>query len=224
MSDYVPGGGGDVNVRDSDSETLLYEAARAGDVRKCERLLSRGADTEAADIAGRTPLHVAAYRGHTAVCQVLLQAGAAVNHANKYGETPLHWAAWYGHTDVCQVLLQAGAAVDHATKRGATPLSSAAYQKQYRVCQLLITKYGADCQHESVRQYLDKMLVWAAEQEDMKMIAPLIEAGADINYKNNKGQTPVDLILASDKTDDPVYKMVALYNAARGQRGESSTV
>ena len=67
MSDYVPGGGGDVNVRDSDGETLLHKAARAGDVRECEELLSRGADTEAADKFGRTPLFVAARWGHNEI-------------------------------------------------------------------------------------------------------------------------------------------------------------
>ena len=237
-----------MNEQESKGKTLLYKAAEAGDVTKCEELLSRGANTEIANENGWTPLFIAARRGHIDVCEVLLKAGAAVDHDDKNGYTPLSRAASNGHDKVCEVLLKAGAAVDnvnndgytslslaarwghdkvcelllkaggavdHVNNDGDTPLSRAARLYKYIVCQLLITKYGADCKHSRVSKYLDKMLVWAAEQEDMKMIASLIDAGADINYKNSNGQTPVQLILASNKTDDPVYKMVSLYNAAR---------
>ena len=41
MSDYIIGGGGDVNAKDSDGMTLLHKAAWDCDVEKCKELLSR---------------------------------------------------------------------------------------------------------------------------------------------------------------------------------------
>ena len=70
-------------------------------------------------------------------------------------------------------------------------------------------------QDEGVLFVMDKNvdLVAAAKNEDMKVVTSLIRAGANINFSS--GQTPVQLILASNKTDHPVYKKVALYKAAR---------
>ena len=250
MSDYIAGGGGgDVNTQYRYGESLLYKAAKEGDVKNCKELFSRGADTEIANKEGWTPLFIAARRGHINVCEVLLKAGASVNHVDNYGNTPLHraaigghdkvcemllqaggevdhvdkngytplyWAAKRGHDKVCEMLLKAGATADHSGNDGYTPLYWAARVEKYQVCQLLITKYRADCKHSSVREYLDEMLDWAAEQEDVKMISTLIDAGArNINLKNSSGKTPVQLIIGSNKRDNPVYKMVALYNAAR---------
>ena len=113
-----------MNDKDIDGETLLYKEAGAGYVKKCNKLLSRGANTEIANKNGRTPLSIAAIRGHENVCGVLLKAGAAVDHVSKYnGDTPLYWAAYGGHDKVCELLLEAGAAVDHVNKYGETPLS-----------------------------------------------------------------------------------------------------
>ena len=91
MSDNVPGGGGDVNVQNSDGETMLYKAAEAGDLRKCEDLLLKGANTEIANNwSVWTPLIIAAGRGHIDVSKVLLRAGAAVDAVTKWGDTPLY--------------------------------------------------------------------------------------------------------------------------------------
>ena len=231
---------GNVNNKDSDGQTLLYKAAKTGDIMKCKKLLSRGANTEIADkrgwsplleAAGRghidvcelllkagadadhvndsgdTPLYWAASGGHKKVCEVLLKVGAAiVDHANNNGDTPLYWAAFHGHDKVCELLLMAGAAVDLANNNGSTPLSQAARGEKYNMCQLLTTKYGADCKHSSVREYLNRMLEWAAEHMDVKMSALLLVAGAQ-----GALYCPEGIVLEYD----PVYKMVALYFAAR---------
>ena len=208
--------GASVNHVDKNGMTSLSEAARRGYQKICELLLEAGAEVNHADINDFTPLSEAARRGHDKVCELLLQAGAEVDDVDYVvGQTPLFYAIIWGHEKVCDVLLKAGAAVNHVNKMGDTPLSWAASREDYKICRLLITKYGADCRNSSFSKYLDKMLIWAAVKKDMKMIAPLIDAGADINLKTLKGKTLVDHILASNKRDDPVYKMVALYNAAR---------
>ena len=66
------------------SEPPLLEAAKDGDTKAVEELLTSaaGADVNATDKDGYTPLHWAALRGHTEIVQALLEAGADVNNSD----------------------------------------------------------------------------------------------------------------------------------------------
>ena len=207
----------DVNKKTGEfGKTELNSASRDGDIDKCGDLIRRGADLNITDVYGNTALMRASEYGHYDVASLLCDSGANVHVKSKYGITALMIASLNGHTNIVSLLISAGARIDEVNNDHDTALCYAARRDEYEVCQILITKYGADCTHWRVREYLDKLLVWAAEQDDIKMITTLLEAGArDINYKNSRGQSSVDLILSSDKKDDPVYKKVAFYNAAR---------
>ena len=53
-------------------KTAVFEAVRAGDLKKLKRLHSEGADFKARDRYGYTPLHRAAKHGYHDVCQFLI--------------------------------------------------------------------------------------------------------------------------------------------------------
>ena len=163
-------------------ETKLITASVNGDINKCRDLIKRGADLNITDDNIRwSALMNASSRGHYDIASLLCDSGADVHLKSKYGSTALMIASEYGYTNIVSLLISAGARIDEGRKYGSTALELAAKNNKYEVCQILITKYGADYTHESVRRYLDKLLLWAAEQDDFKMMASLLEAGARSN-------------------------------------------
>lgn len=73
--------------------TNLHEAAKQGNVEKCQELLKGGADANAKDARGITPLGVAVGFNRVDVITELLQAGADVALTDSRGNIPLHYAA-----------------------------------------------------------------------------------------------------------------------------------
>jgi len=90
--------------------TPLHLAARAGNAKAAEVLLSAGAGVTAKDGGGATALHWAVEGGHHLVVKVLLDAGADVAAKDSTGQSPLRRAVDGGHDKVAKVLLDAGAA------------------------------------------------------------------------------------------------------------------
>lgn len=94
-----------VDGADSDGQTLLHFACKAGKRRIVEDLLALGA-TPAPDRLGRTPLHSAAVAGHVSVAATLLDAGASdINEGDSSGATALHLAAQNGHSSFVRALI-----------------------------------------------------------------------------------------------------------------------
>ena len=73
--------------------TNLHEAAKQGNVEKCQELLKGGADANAKDARSITPLGVAVGFNRVDVIKELLQAGADVALTDSRGNIPLHYAA-----------------------------------------------------------------------------------------------------------------------------------
>src|SRR5262249_44793477 len=104
-------------------QTLLHEAAMAGDTELAAVLIRRGADPDAKEAEGHTPL----YRASTGdVARMLLAAGATADIANGPTRgTPLHQAARRGNISVAEALLDHGATIDAPDAKGQTPLRRA---------------------------------------------------------------------------------------------------
>ena len=119
--------GGNVNARDSDSATLLMQAAHLGNLNAVNALIAAGAEVNVSDAHGWTALMKSAYnaelnRGFAEVAQALINAGANIEAPIGYGIRPLMLAAGYGETVVCETLLKAGADVMARNEGGLTAL------------------------------------------------------------------------------------------------------
>lgn len=163
----------------------LLDAASGGQDAEVERLLAAGADIEARsdeDVSGHRPLHGAASSGHSSTVELLLASGASVD-APTYvaSRTSLHLAAQGGHAAIVKVLLEHGAAVDSRDKYKWTPLMKATRGK-----------IGKDV-YTDEGDFLDKYArLFAGVGDDHCEVAKLLlDAGASVNAKDDKGCTPL---------------------------------
>jgi hemoglobin len=122
-------------------QTLLHDAAMAGNAELAAVLIRAGADPDAAEGEGHTPL----YRASSGdVVRVLLAAGATADVVSGPTRgTPLHQAARHGKASVADALLDHGATIEARDAKGETPLRRAVNCRQIEIVRLLIRR-GAD--------------------------------------------------------------------------------
>jgi truncated hemoglobin YjbI len=138
-----------VRLLGSRGQTLLHEAAMAGEAELATELIRLGADPDAREPEGHTPLY---YSSTGAVADVVLTAGASVDvTSGPTRGTPLHQAARRGFAPVAAALLDHGANIEARDGKGQTPLRRAVNCRQLPVVQLLIQR-GADPHAEDNRR------------------------------------------------------------------------
>ncbi|KAL5007848.1 hypothetical protein ScPMuIL_016654 [Solemya velum] len=163
----------------SSKEMDLLEAAKSGNTKEAERILSsrtrkgsggalsaitrsftRAVNVNCTDKCGATPLHLTALHGHEDTLILLLQNEAIANITDSRGCTPLHLAAWSGNAEICNILLSMAAVPPHINTQnndGDTALHCAA-------------QYGLS-----------------------SAVVILLQNNADASISNLKGETPLDL-------------------------------
>ena len=156
--------GADPNTANDDGVTPLHRAVDRGKADNVFALLEAGADLNARTLTGDTPLHLAAARSDTTIVSALVHAGADLNDRNSDGETPLHRAWGHGNPLVVDHLVALGADVEVRDNRGRTPGASPA-------CDLADYRFFRDAPLDSIKG--------------------CVEAGADVNGRNEHGWTPL---------------------------------
>jgi ankyrin repeat protein len=190
----------------------LHTAAKAGSLAIAEYLLEHGADANLVAgnaapgwVAYATPLHFADLNNRTRVLQTLLDHGAKVNATSQTGCTPLLLAISEKHGEAVNALLAAGAnpnlggqcffdqvqsGSDQRRLWWKTPLGLAAAQNDVPLI-LALLKAGALSNFSSMsgRTALHEAAIAGAEQA----AKALIQAGADPNFQDIDGGSPLDI-------------------------------
>jgi ankyrin repeat protein len=166
-----------------DGCSALHAAAEAGDVWVIPILVAVGCDPNARTTDGRTPLLLAVGRRDLDAVAALLGCGASVQEAHSSGDTPLHVAAGLGYAAMVRVLLAAGASPHAANKHGHTPLHMACIgdQRQALLWRAVITPSS------SARS------TGPCDADRAGAARVLLRAGADVEAKNAKGRTPLQM-------------------------------
>ena len=138
----------------------IHEYVQVGDEAEVKRWLQRCPDVDEVDDQGQTPLHVAAFENQLNIIKLLLRKGADCNALDSKSWTPLHCAASAWNFKACQLLLQTGKAnVNVETPSGSTVLN---YLCRTQNCDT---------------------------NEQVKTLKMVLEAGAEVDAKNQFGET-----------------------------------
>jgi uncharacterized protein len=210
-AEHLLAAGANVNDTAADGSSALVRAAFAGHPTVARVLIDAGADVNAAG-AGYTALHAAALRGDLATVNALLVKGADPNvqltkgsPVRRFGSqwalptpmtgaTPLLVAATYLEVEIVRALLQAR--TNHRlglVTGGTTPLLTAAgvaVEKEARPSDLA-RWHIVDSDTPSVPRN---------EAEVLEATRLLLDAGADVNQRNEAGDTALHAAAAAGLT------------------------
>ena len=174
--------GVDVDAKDGFGDTPLHYAVFYDDVGMVQMLIDAGADIDAPGQSGSTPLHEAAVWNNSASASALIKAGADIEARKSGGGTPLYSAAGSDAIDVARMLIDAGANVNSRKEGGWSPLHKAALSGKawWNDPPPLLRTKQSHRSDAAARQW--------NEGEVMRL---LIGAGADIEARSDRGDTPL---------------------------------
>jgi ankyrin repeat protein len=167
------------------ADALIY-AIQSRDLDQIKKILDSGADLNAAGRYGETPLAEAIALNLPALAIEIIYRGADVNLPS-IGWSPLMTAASSCDKDVVLALLERGAIVNYKDRDGGTAIENASDRcKGGRIVKILL-KAGAN--PNSADTFGNTPLMTAAGSGNELAVNELIAAGADVNAKNNDGET-----------------------------------
>ena len=147
-------------------------------------------DVNHRDEANETALYCAARNSHTTdMVRVLIDAGADIDIDNSDGRWPLHNACISGALDNVKMLVRAGAGVCVTDNGGRTCLSLAAEWGHTDTVRYLVGLPEVEINYGSAVNYT--ALHCAVQKTCTDVVRVLIDAGADIEIKNNDGRSPL---------------------------------
>ena len=191
--------GADPNARDVTGYTPVgWWAGESENPEKLAALLEAGAELEFRDQDGFSLLHLAAERDLPVNVKALLQAGADVSARDNAGRTALHVSAGSIELGVpvasaaaaIAVLLEAGADPDARDHSGSTVLQGAPEGSKALMSALLDAHAGRTVVQPNARDEYGYTAVRAAARANSpRLIATLLEAGADLDAHDERGYT-----------------------------------
>lgn len=179
-------GGAAVNSVAVDSITPLHEACIQGQTQCVRLLLDAGARVDARNIDGSTPLCDACAAGSLECVKLLLEHGATVNPP-LFTFSPLHEACMGGNSDCVQLMIDEGAHMEAHDCHFGTPLHVACARQHYSCAKVLLNA-GANVNSAKLHE---TALHHAAKVNNINLIELLMEFGASVYYKDNRGKKPI---------------------------------
>ncbi len=196
--------GAKINLTNDEAHTALMSAAARGDYQLAHLLIGAGASVDDKNNQGETALFLATQYGHLSTVKVLLNAAANPNLKNTIpankpnsGFTPLMYAATHGLTSevvdwpgITQLLLENGANPNINNTHGESALVYARNKRDSTIMALL-KQAGAKDDQAYVGLSPDEALVKAARLGDSYKGKQLLANGANVNYVDRNGVTPL---------------------------------
>jgi ankyrin repeat protein len=181
-----------LRVRPSDALTmrLLHLAIAEAKIDVLRLLIQRGADLNARNADGRLPLHDCFELGHDDFAKVLLEAGAVPDVCA---------AAAYGMHERLRQILRSDPAQANDLTTGESPLGWAVYGRQ-PVSATILFEHGAIADHPPYDSH-----GWrpAAMVASTAVVPVLLQHGANPNWRDTNGDTPLHRVLKSRIVLDP---------------------
>jgi len=176
--------------REALTTRLLHLAIAEGKIDVLRLLIEHGANLNIRNADGRMPLHDCFELGHDDFAKVLLDAGAVPDVCA---------AAAYGMHDQLQQILKGDAGNANDLTTGNSPLGWAVFGQQPKSATILF-QHGAVADRPPYDSY-----AWgpAAMVASGKVARILLEHGANPNWQDEEGNTPIHRVIRSRLVLDP---------------------
>uniref|UniRef100_A0A8C2XL21 Ankyrin repeat and SOCS box containing 14 n=1 Tax=Cyclopterus lumpus TaxID=8103 RepID=A0A8C2XL21_CYCLU len=195
---------------DSESGSILFDAAASGNPDVISLLLDHGADPNAPLYGGQLPLHRVAYHGHILALEHLIPV-TELDAVKQSGMSPLHSAAAGGHAHCVEALLKAGydpnfmlhprVRRDYADERRSALFF--AVSNNDLQCARLLLEAGAMVNQDPVN-----CLQVALRQGNYELINNLLKFGANVNYYSRVNTTHFPSALQHALNDEVMLRMI----------------
>lgn len=176
----------------------IHESIRSGDLFSLRLLIDSGADINVKDFSSSTPLAVAAKCGYVDAVKLLIRNGVDPNEISGIS-TALWKAAREGNLEMVKTLVEHGADVE-LQAIGKTPIEISTC-KGHLDC----VKYLYEIAYLS-----DRLLGYACEGGNIKLIEFLLENGLDVN----RGRTESPLHKSAKLGREDIVRLLITYKPA----------
>ncbi|MCB1431806.1 MAG: ankyrin repeat domain-containing protein [Alphaproteobacteria bacterium] len=177
-----------------DTGMELHEAAAANNANRLSGLIASGHDIGARDKQERTPLLIATRANAIDAARVLIAAGADVNAKDRIADTPFLYAGAEGRLEILKLILATGKANLKDTNRyGGNALIPACHHGHPETVRELL-KTEIDVDHVNRLGWtalLETIILSDGGPTHQDIMAQLIAAGADVNFADLDGVTPL---------------------------------
>uniref|UniRef100_A0A8B9PEN2 E3 ubiquitin-protein ligase MIB2 n=1 Tax=Apteryx owenii TaxID=8824 RepID=A0A8B9PEN2_APTOW len=185
----------DFTIQNCQGFNLLHYSALKGNKPAIKKILARArqlVDSKKED--GFTALHLAALNNHKEVAEILIKEGRCdVNLKNNRNQTPLHLAVIQGHVEMVQLLVSEDSDVNAEDEDGDTAMHIALERQQ--LMSAMMEKREGEMGLSLLSKLQASGVLGNVELNVGTAIACyLAQEGADINYANHRGKSPLDLI------------------------------
>uniref|UniRef100_A0A673A7F6 Ankyrin repeat and SOCS box containing 14b n=1 Tax=Sphaeramia orbicularis TaxID=375764 RepID=A0A673A7F6_9TELE len=195
---------------DSESGSVLFDAAASGNPDIISLLLDHGADPNLPLYSGHLPIHRVAYHGHVLALEHLIPV-TTPEAVKESGMSPLHSAAAGGHAHCVEMLLRAGFdpnfMLHPRVRRGYDDeRRSALYfavSNNDLQCTRLLLEAGAMVNQDPIN-----CLQVALRQGNYEMINTLLKFGANVNYYSRVNTTHFPSALQYALKDEVMLRMI----------------
>ncbi|WP_338477023.1 ankyrin repeat domain-containing protein [Wolbachia endosymbiont (group A) of Nomada hirtipes] len=148
-------------------------------------------------------LHYAVYNGNLnlfkGVFELLLEKSGSINARDQYGWAPLHYAVYYNEPDIVSFLVDKGADINVQAEDYKTPLHvTAQYNSGSEITRLLLDR-GANIEATASNNFT--VLHDAVYYNKLDMVEFLVQRGANINAKNGRDETPLEVANRLGRTE-----------------------
>lgn len=204
----------DLTLRNGSGKTLAHLAVESPDRMFLLRwLVERGADLQARDGHQNTLLSDAALAGNLPAMDYLFEKGLKLNAVDSRGGQVTHSGAYGGRYGVMKWLVDHGADLQARDQWGRRPLDIALSSHRFAFAKeadrlALATLLGGDASdvaRGAVYQHPLHVAVWAG---NLREVERLLEAGANVNVKDESGITAlgraIDLASGGPATADQI--------------------